>query len=230
MQLLICHTLVKSLTFDVEFQLKMEMALLNAEYVSQKEKQTTEEEKLNNLKEKQKQLDAEIEECKVRHTEVQKNCNERIQELKKELQDLEKSLGDEKDSSEEHKNLLDKLEAEKKSFEDIEFKQLEEEAHWLASKDELQRDIVETAGRLETRKVMLSELECQVRDIEKSSQNESNALEQQKIKLQQQLEAARIKMKDLDIRLSAESTYDVSSTEEVCVSNTIISPATIFII
>ncbi|KAK6622782.1 hypothetical protein RUM43_008625 [Polyplax serrata] len=199
---------------EVLRELKMEMALLNAEYVSQKEKQTTEEEKLNNLKEKQKQLDAEIEECKVRHTEVQKNCNERIQELKKELQDLEKSLGDEKDSSEEYKNLLDKLEAEKKSFEDIEFKQLEEEAHWLASKDELQRDIVETAGRLETRKVMLSELECQVRDIEKSSQNESNALEQQKIKLQQQLEAARIKMKDLDIRLSAESTFDVSSTEE----------------
>lgn len=190
------------------------MALLKAEYVSQKEKHKADEEKLDSLREKQKQLDLEIEQCKSRDSEIQKSCTDRIQELKKELQTLEESLGDSKESSEDYKNLLEKLEAEKKSFEDMEFKHLEEEANWLATKDELQRETHDISTRLETRKTRLTELEDQIREVEKSSENETSSLELQKIKIMQQLEEARTKMKELDVRLSAESEQGHSSSPE----------------
>lgn len=183
------------------FQVRMEAALVNAEYAAQKEKHNAEEEKLNSLREKQKQLDNEIDQCKARDSELQKSCNERIEELKKEIESAENAHGC---NTEEYKNLVEKLEAEKKSFEDLEFKQLEEEANWLATKDELQREIFDTSLRVETRKSRLAELENQVREMEKVSQVETANLETRKIKLLQQLEEARTKLKDLDVRLSVE--------------------------
>lgn len=197
----------------------MEMALLNAEYLSEKEKQKLDEEKLDSLRDKQKQLDVEIDQCKSRDTETQRNCNERIMELKKELSKMEEKLGEEKEFSEDYKNSVEKLEAERKLFEDIEFKHLEEEANWLATKDELQRDVNEISKKIDERKMRLSELEDQIRDVEKLSQKESNSLELQKIKLQQKMEEARTKLKELDVRLSAESNPDnISGSEEVILS------------
>ena len=197
----------------------MEMALLNAEYLSEKEKQKLDEEKLDSLRDKQKQLDVEIDQCKSRDTETQRNCNERIMELKKELSKMEEKLGEEKEFSEDYKNSVEKLEAERKLFEDIEFKHLEEEANWLATKDELQRDVSEISKKIDERKMRLSELEDQIRDVEKLSQKESNSLELQKIKLQQKMEEARTKLKELDVRLSAESNPDnISGSEEVILS------------
>ncbi|EEB10687.1 conserved hypothetical protein [Pediculus humanus corporis] len=200
---------------EVLREIKMEMALLNAEYLSEKEKQKLDEEKLDSLRDKQKQLDVEIDQCKSRDTETQRNCNERIMELKKELSKMEEKLGEEKEFSEDYKNSVEKLEAERKLFEDIEFKHLEEEANWLATKDELQRDVNEISKKIDERKMRLSELEDQIRDVEKLSQKESNSLELQKIKLQQKMEEARKKLKELDVRLSAESNPDnISGSEE----------------
>ncbi|KAL0273806.1 UNVERIFIED_CONTAM: hypothetical protein PYX00_006393 [Menopon gallinae] len=191
-------------------EVKMEAVLVNAEYAAQREKHKAEEEKLNSLREKQKQLDTEIDQCKARDSELQKSCNERIEELKKEIEKAEASHGS---NTEEYKNLVEKLEAEKKSFEDLEFKQLEEEANWLATKDELQREIFDTSLRVETRKARLAELESQIREMEKVSQAETGNLEARKIKLLQQLEEARTKLKELDVRLSLEDGGHENSLE-----------------
>lgn len=196
----------------------MERALLNAEFLAQKEKYNSEEKKLNALKEKQKQLDIEIQHCQVKDFEVQTKCREKIQELENELQLAEASLGNHREFSEDYKNLVDKLESEKKYFEDLEFKHLEEEANWLATKEEHQREIHEISDKLESKRRRLEELDNQILEMEKSSQNESSALEMQKIQLLKQLEEVRTKLKDLDVRLSQdnESGQDNSSeTDEV---------------
>lgn len=75
-----------------------------------------------------------------------------------------------------------------KAFEDLEFRQLEEEAGWLAGRDELQRELADMASRVEARSLRLRELEQQRLEAAQSAQEESCVLERQLLNYLRRLE------------------------------------------
>lgn len=75
-----------------------------------------------------------------------------------------------------------------KAFEDLEFRQLEEEAGWLAGREELQRELVDMASRVEARSLRLRELEQQRLEAAQSAQEESCAMERQLLNYLRRLE------------------------------------------
>lgn len=78
-----------------------------------------------------------------------------------------------------------------KAFEDLEFRQLEEEAGWLAGREELQRELVDMVARVETRNQRLRELEQQRLETAQSAQEESCAMERQLLNCLRRLEEVR---------------------------------------
>lgn len=128
----------------------------------QRDKRKHEQEKLVRLQERQKLLDAEIERSQLEDSEAQTRCLDRIRELEAETTALSNRLGDRRDTSPDYCRLVDVLDLEKKAFEDLEFKHLEEEANWLATREDLQREIDEISHRIEGRHTRLQELESQV--------------------------------------------------------------------
>jgi hypothetical protein len=78
-----------------------------------------------------------------------------------------------------------------KAFEDLEFRQLEEEAGWLAGHEELQRELVDMAARVDARGLRLRELEQQRLEAARSAQEESHAMERQVLTYLRLLEEVR---------------------------------------
>jgi hypothetical protein len=68
---------------------------------------------------------------------------------------------------------------------------LEEEAGWLAGREELQRELADVAARVEARSLRLRELEQQRSQAAQSAQEESCALERQLLSYLRRLEEVR---------------------------------------
>ena len=75
----------------------------------------------------------------------------------------------------------------------MEFRQLEEEAGWLAGREELQRELLDMATRVEVRSQRLRELEQQRLEAAQAAQEESRAMERQLISYLRRLEEVRIR-------------------------------------
>jgi chromatin segregation and condensation protein Rec8/ScpA/Scc1 (kleisin family) len=69
---------------------------------------------------------------------------------------------------------------------------LEEEAGWLAGREELQRELVDMAARVEARGLRLRELEQQRLQAAQSAQEESCAMERQLLSYLRRLEEVRL--------------------------------------
>lgn len=68
---------------------------------------------------------------------------------------------------------------------------MEEEAGWLAGREELQRELVDVAARVEVRSLRLRELEQQQLQAAHSAQEESRAMERQLLGYLRRLEEVR---------------------------------------
>lgn len=207
--------------------MEFERALLEAEYLMQRDKRKHEEDKLGNLQDRQRMLDLKIEQSQSQDSDAQSRCVDRIKELEMKLA----SLGERNQMTVDYCRIAEALDNEKKVFEDLEFKHLEEEANWLTTREDVQREIDDVAHRIEGRSIRLQELERQVvytffelqskiimgfqlQEMQQSSANESNILELKKLELLQQLEQARTRLKDLDTRLSTHSSVNNSSDND----------------
>lgn len=152
-------------------QMEFERALLEAEYLMQRDKRKHEESKLGNLQNRQRMLDVKIEQSQLQDSEAQSRCLDNIKELEMKLF----SLGERCEMTADYCRLQEALDNEKKVFEDLEFKHLEEEANWLATREDLQREIDDVAHRIEGRTIRLQELERQVMKCTiKLEKNKSN--------------------------------------------------------
>lgn len=69
---------------------------------------------------------------------------------------------------------------------------MEEEAGWLAGREELQRELVDMAARVEARGLRLRELEQQRLQAAQSAQEESCAMERQLLSYLRRLEEVRL--------------------------------------
>lgn len=96
---------------------------------------------------------------------------------------------------------MESLENDKKLFEDLEFQYLEEEADWLASREEFTTQLKELIEEIEEKKEQMTNLENQKLDNQKTACNDTKALEQDILTFLQNLEICREQLKDIDERL-----------------------------
>lgn len=192
-------------------ELDMERALLEGEWQAQNEKLLQEQERLSILRERVAGLDEEMEQCRTRELQRQADAKWGLEMAEREVFSLEQEASKcaASGNSERHKELTDKLrqqhellEAERKAFEDLEFRQLEEEAGWLAGREELQRELVDMAARVEVRSQRLRELEQQRLEAAQSAQEESRAMERQLLNYLRRLEEGRNKQRAIEAQLA----------------------------
>ncbi|KAL1457711.1 hypothetical protein WDU94_007908, partial [Cyamophila willieti] len=93
------------------------------------------------------------------------------------------------------------LESEKKSFEDLEFSLLEEEADWLSRREELQRELNEANRSVNTRQNKLSELCAGRESIARNAADETSTLNTQLMKHLRRIEETRSKLREVDATL-----------------------------
>lgn len=203
----------------------MEKALLNGERQS-KLLELEEDEKLKEkLLTRAKQIDVKMEECRITQTQYQEDCKKKldhalcsVERLECELSKISKISSTYPDLVEELVFAREQLDNEKKAFEDVEFHHLEEEADWLASREEIQREILDLSQKIETKKSSIIELETQKTTTLNNTSQESTTLERQLLVHLRKLEDCRTRLAVLESELQEysdrESENDLSSDSE----------------
>ena len=186
----------------VIFQLEMEKALILGEFKSKQ----VEMEKLQARKEKLHRralkIDDKMKECRVRQVEDQKQCKEKLQQaqeymskIESKLIEVHKGAGDYNEVFEEYLSAQDLLDNERKTFEDLEFHHLEEEANWLASREELQREIMDLSQRIDDLASQIADLEQQQNVTLLNNADEYGKIEHQKVEYSKKIEEIRDTLK-----------------------------------
>ncbi|KAI4472087.1 pleckstrin y-like domain family b member 3 [Holotrichia oblita] len=210
---------------ELHRELEMEKALISGEYKCKQ----LELDKLQNRKEKlqkrAQKIDEKMKDCQAKQEEDQRLCKEKLQSAQESMTKIEKRLTEVDKTSSEYDEVFEEylaaqeiLDNERKTFEDLEFHHLEEEADWLASREELQREILDLSQRMEDLKHQISELDNQECLTSKTNADEYRSIEQQKIELSKVVEEIRGKMKLIDNELlnytNQESEQEVSSDSD----------------
>lgn len=71
---------------------------------------------------------------------------------------------------------------------------MEEEADWLASREELQREISDLTNKIENLKINIRDLEGQKQKTSKTNSNEYKTIEKQKVECMVRLEEIRSRL------------------------------------
>lgn len=216
---------MKLKVFFISFQLEMERALIIGEHKSK----LVELEDLENRKQKllnrAHEIEIKMEDCQVTQSQHQENCKQKLQLAQENMNKIEQKLAEVAKGTQEYQDLFEEflnaqevLDNERKTFEDLEFHHLEEEADWLASREEIQREIVDLTKRTELIKAQVSDLEQQKIDTSHCNAQESKTLERQLIKYLRRLEEHRNKLKNIEAELRTiskqESDQEVSSDSD----------------
>ncbi|GLH11931.1 uncharacterized protein GBIM_16634, partial [Gryllus bimaculatus] len=150
--------------------LEMERALLEGEWAAQRDRSLQDEARLSALRARVGRLDGELERGRAREVARQGDCRQRLEAAAAEMHRLEQEVIRSAGCPERQREIADRLqhqhdllEAEKKAFEDLEFRHLEEEAGWLAAREEAQREAAEVGARAAERRARLAALEQQRR-------------------------------------------------------------------
>ncbi|XP_019620644.1 PREDICTED: pleckstrin homology-like domain family B member 2 isoform X6 [Branchiostoma belcheri] len=205
-------------------ELEMERALLEGEHQSEREELHHEEQLMASLKSRQGDLDvsAESEKLKRRKKAVvsslhdgpkgKKSVEEKRRQLelvRKKYEDtrqlLERCLPSEQDRlMQQYKKEKECLEYEQKSFEDLEFQQLELESKVEEEKEVVQQQLLEEEQQLQdqiqTRKQRLFQLERQLKETMRQSQQETARLDEERNIYLEQLQQAREQLAEVEKR------------------------------
>lgn len=183
-------------------------------------------EKLETRKQKLQKRSQRIEEsmrdCQMKQEEDQKECRRKLKlaqenmaRVEEKLKNTDKTTPEYEPAFEEYLQAQELLDNERKNFEDLEFHHLEEEADWLASREELQREIIDLTKRIETLKLHVQDLDQQKLDTSTQNTNEFKTIEKQKMDCMMRLEEIRNRLKSIDSVLllfsNEESEQEVSS-------------------
>jgi len=129
----------------IVWQLELEKALLFAEYESESLKLTQDEGEKIKVQIRINELEREMAEDNATHSNLQAEAKQRVQRAQQICARLDEQLNScadevtQQDIADKLAAQQDVLESERKSFEDLEFHHLEEEASKLATREELQR-------------------------------------------------------------------------------------------
>lgn len=206
-------------------EVELEKALISGEHKSKLldlDKLTARKQK---LMKRAQTIEESMRDCQLKQEEDQKECKEKLKIAQENMIYVEEKLAQTTKSSteyesafEEYLNAQEQLDIERKTFEDLEFHHLEEEADWLASKEELQREIIDLSKRIENLKEHIVDLEQQKLNTSKNNTLEYKTIEKQKMECMVRLEEIRNQLKQIDFELLSyshqESDQEVSSDSE----------------
>ncbi|KAG8236704.1 hypothetical protein J437_LFUL017159 [Ladona fulva] len=108
------------------------------------------------------------------------------------------------------------LEAERKTYEDMEFHQLEREASWEVSREELSRDLSEVESRLKSRRHRMDQLERAREQAALAAEEESMKLKAQQELLVSRLDEGRRRLKTVEKRMQELSRQGVMAASWEC--------------
>lgn len=214
-QLVANLTTLKAKVMEIEQQeeelmreLEIERALVGGELQAQNEKLMQEENRVKVLHERLHNCEKEMEKCVAQQQERQQQSKHRLDQHQAVLHTLEQQLAACAEDSELRPELVESLkqqqellEAEKKSFEDLEFNLLEEEACWLSRKEELQREVSEAVTRCKERQEKLAHLQAQREEAVKIASTNTKQLEVQLVDLLRRIEEGRSRLGEIDSQL-----------------------------
>ncbi|XP_024947691.1 pleckstrin homology-like domain family B member 2 isoform X2 [Cephus cinctus] len=205
---------------EITRELELEKALLSAEYESESLKLTQDESEKIRVQMRINELEREMAEDNSTQANLQAEAKRRVQRAQQLCGRLEEELANCKDESV-HEDLAEKLtsqqdilEAERKSFEDLEFHHLEEEASKLATREELQRYLSELSAKIETRKAQLNHLESQRSQANNTATKDTRILERQKLGHMKRLEEGRSRLRAIDDELEDLAQSSPENSEE----------------
>ncbi|XP_078593097.1 uncharacterized protein LOC144871503 isoform X2 [Branchiostoma floridae x Branchiostoma japonicum] len=204
-------------------ELEMERALLEGEHQSEREELHHEEQLMASLKSRQGDLDVSAESEKLKRKKAvvsslhddpkgKKSVEEKRHQLelvKKKYEDtrqlLERCLPSEQDRlMQQYKKEKECLEYEQKSFEDLEFQQLELESKVEEEKEVVQQQLLEEEqvlqDQIQTRKQRLFQLERQLKETMRQSQQETARLDEERNIYLEQLQQAREQLAEVEKR------------------------------
>lgn len=193
----------------------MEKALLTGEHQTKLAELEKEEILKEKLLHRARQIEIKMEECRITQTQHQEDCKnkldnaqETVNRLEYELSKISKTSSTYPDVVEELAFAREQLENERKAFEDLEFHHLEEEADWLASREELQREILDLSQKIEIKKSLILDLEAQKNETLNNTTQESRTLERQLVTCMRKLEDCRTRLGLIDSELTTYSDRD----------------------
>lgn len=210
---------------ELNRELEMERALIIGEHKSKLVEIDDMERRKQKLLDSAREIERKMEDCQVSQIQHQENCRRALEQAQGTVARIEHRLNTITKPSDEYQELFEEflcaqevLDNERKTFEDLEFHHLEEEADWLASREEIQREILDLTKRLDVLKTQIGDLEQQKVDANACNARESKTLERQQIKCVRRLEEHRGKLKMLEAELNTfareESDQEVSSDSE----------------
>lgn len=204
------------------FQIDLEKALIAGEYKSKLLELEKIEIHKQKLQKRAQRIEDNMRDCQAKQEADQKICKENLRKAQERMADVEEKMASTQKASPEYEQVFEdylhaqeQLDNERKAFEDLEFHHLEEEADWLASREELQREIVELTKRTEHLQMHITNLEQQRLDTSKTNNNEFKIIEKQKMECMVRLEEIRNRLQCIDKELltfsNEESEQEVSS-------------------
>ncbi|XP_043280405.1 pleckstrin homology-like domain family B member 2 [Venturia canescens] len=201
---------------EINRELELEKALLSAEYDSESLELTADEGERMRTQMRIDELELEMAEDTRSQETLQAEAKRRVQRAQRACIRLEEELAnceasddaDDDEAAAKRRAISDKLalhqdilESERKSFEDLEFHHLEEEASKLATREELQRNLSELSAKIEKRKGQLDHLEAQRSTMKNSATRDTKSLERQKLAHARRLEEARGRLRAIEEEL-----------------------------
>lgn len=151
----------------------------------------------------------------MKQEDDQRICKRKLEIAQENLANIEQKLAAVPKPSKEYDDVFEEyltaqevLENESKNFEDLEFHHLEEKADWLASREELHREIMDLSQKIENIRVQISELEQQKQDASRTNTTEFKTMERQRMEQLVKLEEARNELKSIDLELHTFTNQD----------------------
>ena len=190
---------------EAERSAELEQSLVGAEVEGKQLEAAQLDQLLRELRDKEAQLAGQLGERRGRHGEEMARARARLEEAEAALEELEgRQTGDldtdqETELLENIKRSHELLEAERRVFEDLEFRQMEEEASLEAEMEDVSRVINETQGSLEAAEVTVGEMERS--RLEMSHSGELESMQGRREEVTRKLEREKEKLADLETRL-----------------------------
>lgn len=160
------------------------------------------------LQKRYQRIEESMRDCQMKQEEDQKECRRKLKLAQENMTKVEQKLANTEKTSREYEPVFEEylqaqevLDNEKKTFEDLEFHHLEEEADILASREELQREIMDLSKRVEHLKVQIADLEQQKLVTSRANTTEFKTIEKHKMECMIRLEEIRNRLKSIDNEL-----------------------------
>ena len=190
---------------EAERSVVMEQSLIGAELMGKQTELEELEALLKELRSKESKLGGHLKDRKEKNeTEIQ-NAKQRLMSAEAALDELEQKQNDDM-STDEEMELLEQikkshelLEAERRIFEDLEFRQMEVEASMEVEIEDVTREINQTTQSLEAVEATVNEMEAE--RLEMSVNQDLSLMQEKKETVSRKLEEEKEKLSELEAKL-----------------------------